>query len=342
MTGAEFKARIKAAKGRVRLGDLIGFDVALNRRGGELVGLCPFHAERTPSFTVNEDKGLFYCFGCGAHGDQLSWLVEHHGMAFLAALEALEGGAAPAKKPPANGVRQSKKQESHAEHVAERRRYARRLWRGARPIGAGDPVDRYLRGRAITIHATLDLAATAGFHPAVWHPETGARHPALIVALRDARGVVRAVQTTFLEEADAGMAKLTIVKMKRESVAPPGPAAMRIGVPDYDQPAWQLGVAEGFETALSVTQLFGLPCWGSGPSGQFARMALPLGVAGVMLFGEATDSPEAVRLSDNGVRRHRADGRRIRVVTPPRHLAGAKKGADFNDVLQALARREAA
>ena len=52
MTGAEFKARIKAAKGRVRLGDLIGFDVALHRRGGELVGLCPFHAERTPSFTV--------------------------------------------------------------------------------------------------------------------------------------------------------------------------------------------------------------------------------------------------------------------------------------------------
>jgi DNA primase len=51
------------------LSEMIGRKVALQGNGSTFKGLCPFHAERTPSFTVNDDRGFFHCYGCGAHGD---------------------------------------------------------------------------------------------------------------------------------------------------------------------------------------------------------------------------------------------------------------------------------
>jgi DNA primase len=50
------------------LSEMIGRKVALQPQGQHFKGLCPFHAERTPSFTVNDERGFFHCFGCGAHG----------------------------------------------------------------------------------------------------------------------------------------------------------------------------------------------------------------------------------------------------------------------------------
>ena len=62
---------------RSGLADAIGRRVRLTRKGREHIGLCPFHKEKTPSFTVNEDKGFYHCFGCAAHGDviPLSWAL---------------------------------------------------------------------------------------------------------------------------------------------------------------------------------------------------------------------------------------------------------------------------
>jgi DNA primase len=51
------------------LSSIIGRKVELRGTGPTYKGLCPFHAERTPSFTVNDDRGFFHCYGCGAHGD---------------------------------------------------------------------------------------------------------------------------------------------------------------------------------------------------------------------------------------------------------------------------------
>src|SRR5437763_4288857 len=62
-------------RARVPLGSLVGRRVRLIRRGRELGGLCPFHHEKTPSFYVVEDKGFFHCFGCGAHGDAIGYLM---------------------------------------------------------------------------------------------------------------------------------------------------------------------------------------------------------------------------------------------------------------------------
>ena len=74
---------------KVSLSALIGRKVKLTRRGHEYTGLCPFHREKTPSFTINEEKGFYHCFGCGAHGDVISYLVEAEKMPFIEAIEHL-------------------------------------------------------------------------------------------------------------------------------------------------------------------------------------------------------------------------------------------------------------
>ena len=74
---------------RVVLSEIVGQKVRLAKKGREFSGLCPFHREKTPSFTLNDDKGFYHCFGCGAHGDALSFLMEHDKMPFTEAVEYL-------------------------------------------------------------------------------------------------------------------------------------------------------------------------------------------------------------------------------------------------------------
>src|SRR5205085_12140394 len=80
-------------RARVPLGSLVGRRVKLTRRGRELGGLCPFHHEKTPSFYVVEDKGFFHCFGCGAHGDAIGYLMRADNLDFIEAIERLGGEA---------------------------------------------------------------------------------------------------------------------------------------------------------------------------------------------------------------------------------------------------------
>lgn len=69
--------------------EVVGRRVRLTRRGREHSGLCPFHNEKTPSFTVNDDKQFYHCFGCGAHGDVIRFVMETEGLEFREAIEKL-------------------------------------------------------------------------------------------------------------------------------------------------------------------------------------------------------------------------------------------------------------
>ncbi len=80
-------------RARVPLADVIGKRVKLQRRGREWIGLCPFHNEKTPSFSVVEDKGFFHCFGCGAHGDVIGFVMRTEGLSFPETVEKLAGDA---------------------------------------------------------------------------------------------------------------------------------------------------------------------------------------------------------------------------------------------------------
>ncbi len=78
---------------RVDIIDVIGRSVNLRKTGKNHSGLCPFHNENTPSFTVNQQKQFYYCFGCGASGDALKFIMEHNGLDFVAAVEHLSAMA---------------------------------------------------------------------------------------------------------------------------------------------------------------------------------------------------------------------------------------------------------
>lgn len=86
---ARSSADIAAVKSRLDLVDVVRRYVDLRPAAGRFVGLCPFHQEKTPSFSVNPDQGFFYCFGCQAGGDVIDFYSRINGLEFREALEAL-------------------------------------------------------------------------------------------------------------------------------------------------------------------------------------------------------------------------------------------------------------
>ena len=80
---------IRDLAARADLAAIVGARVQLRRSGKRLLGLCPFHPEKTPSFHVSPEKGMFHCFGCGAHGDAIGFFMQKENLDFIAAVEAL-------------------------------------------------------------------------------------------------------------------------------------------------------------------------------------------------------------------------------------------------------------
>ena len=131
-------------RARVSLSGIIGRTTRLQRAGREFKACCPFHNEKTPSFTVNDEKGFYHCFGCGAHGDAIRWLTDQRGLSFMDAVKELAGEAGmemPAPDPKA------------AEKAARRQGLddvmaAAQAWFVATLKGpAGEQARRYLDGR---------------------------------------------------------------------------------------------------------------------------------------------------------------------------------------------------
>lgn len=83
------KESLEALRDRVDLADLIGSHVELKKAGAAYKGLCPFHDEKSPSFTIQKGDRHYHCFGCGAHGDAIQFMTDHLKMNFADAVEAL-------------------------------------------------------------------------------------------------------------------------------------------------------------------------------------------------------------------------------------------------------------
>lgn len=89
-----FPARfLDEIRSRITLSEMIGRRIRVIRAGREFKACCPFHHEKTPSFTINDDKQFFHCFGCGAHGDVIGFVMRHDNLSFPETIEILAAEA---------------------------------------------------------------------------------------------------------------------------------------------------------------------------------------------------------------------------------------------------------
>ena len=148
-------------RARLPVSERVGRAVRLTRRGREHVGLCPFHREKTPSFTVSDEKGFFHCFGCGEHGDVIGFAMRHDGLSFPEAVEQLAGeaGLAVPERTPEARARAKRLESVHEALEFAAGWYARVLARPDEPAGA-----RYLAGRGLSAETVERFRL--GFAPA--------------------------------------------------------------------------------------------------------------------------------------------------------------------------------
>jgi len=80
-------------RARLSLSDVIGKRIKITRAGREFKACCPFHQEKSPSFTINDAKQFYHCFGCGAHGDVIGFTMQYENVSFIDAVENLAAQA---------------------------------------------------------------------------------------------------------------------------------------------------------------------------------------------------------------------------------------------------------
>jgi DNA primase len=149
---------------RTDIGEYIGTVVSLRQRGNDLVGLCPFHGEKTPSFHVHPDRGFFKCFGCDAAGDVIRFVQLHENVNFVDAMRVLAKRAGiqlESEDPAAARVRSEKEAIYHANDVAARF-FHRVLVQDAEGAKGRD----YCAGRGISAESIA--AFKLGFAPERW------------------------------------------------------------------------------------------------------------------------------------------------------------------------------
>ena len=136
--------------GRVDVVEVVGERVQLKKAGRNFSGLCPFHQEKTPSFTVSADKQFYHCFGCGAHGNALRFLMEYDKLPFPEAVEQLAGRIGldvPREGADDPRAQQREKKRKEGVNLLE---VAASFYRERLKMQEGQSAQRYLQGRGLS------------------------------------------------------------------------------------------------------------------------------------------------------------------------------------------------
>lgn len=158
---------MQAVAAAADLADVVSRYTALRKRGSTFLGLCPFHQEKTPSFTVSVEKGLYYCFGCGEGGDVFTFLQRMDNLTFSEAVEELaERYSIPLEREEAGPAASADKgREQRLFQVLEKAAafYRRYLWESK----GGEAARAYLAGRGLGRPVCEEFLV--GLAPAGWH-----------------------------------------------------------------------------------------------------------------------------------------------------------------------------
>ena len=187
------EAQIAQILGRTDIVEVVGEYTALRQRGGRFWGLCPFHSEKTPSFTVSADKAAFYCFGCGKGGGLIQFVMDVERLSFPEALRALADRAGielEAERGPSDAI-------ARREYVELNSRIATTFHHLLRTSAEAAPARAYLRERGFGGEAVADFQL--GWAPAAsdWllrflhgkqYSDRFLSQSGLFVARRDAAG----------------------------------------------------------------------------------------------------------------------------------------------------------
>jgi phage/plasmid primase-like uncharacterized protein len=239
----------------------------------------------------------------GRGGTPLLWCASCGDREAMGAVLRGEGyrAAAPADRVPAPSC-------------GQREAWARALWEQAHPA-SGTIADRYLDSRGLP-PVTGDALR---FMPALRHREAARVGPAMLAAVRDEAGELRAVHRTWLREDGSGKAD---VDPTRKTLGSPHGCAARL-MRAYDA----VVLAEGIETALAASVLFGMPAWSCLTAGGLEAVQLPPAIHSVLIAADNDTRGTGQRAADMLAQRLLAEGRAVRVAIPDR------VGCDFNDIL---------
>lgn len=164
------KDKIEEVRDRASIVEVISEYVPLTKRGANHIGLCPFHSEKTPSFSVSEEKKIYYCFGCHATGSAITFLMNKEGVSFPEAVEGLARRYGVVIKQEISGRAQGAI--SARELMYEALKAAQDYFSGALKSGAGASAREYLKTRGCT--GTLLDNFGVGFAPDSWEGCTAA------------------------------------------------------------------------------------------------------------------------------------------------------------------------
>ena len=148
---------------RVDIVDVVGQHVKLKKAGANYQGLCPFHSEKSPSFSVSPTKQFYHCFGCGAHGSAISFLMEYSGLGYVDAIEDLARSAGldvPREERTANDVARQQQAMALSEVMSSAADWYRQQLKGStRAV-------EYLKGRGLT--GDIAKRYALGYAPDGW------------------------------------------------------------------------------------------------------------------------------------------------------------------------------
>jgi DNA primase len=183
--------KIEEVRARADIVEIVGAQVRLKRAGRNFVGLCPFHNEKTPSFSVNAERGFFHCFGCGAGGTVFDFVMKVEGLTFAEALQSLArryGIVLPEHIGP-GGPPPGERDALALANLTAAEFFAHVLWQTA----DGAPARDYLKARGITDDTAR--AFMLGFAPA---------RSANLAAVIGKRGMLEAAVKAGLVKREAG------------------------------------------------------------------------------------------------------------------------------------------